>query len=275
MFDSLRRAEEARKRLLSQRESAQTQPAEQPARSAQPMEPGEPAKPTIDPAPRLEPVSPDLGQLAGYPEEFLRELGVLKNSLESILGKGKKQSLMFVGSTPGEGTTTIVSSYAKLLSLQAHQKVLLIEMNARHPSLAHKLGLTSHLGVTNYFDGDRALDSVVQDTRQGSFKVIAIGQNDPVKVQLHLDRMFPALLESALQRFDTVLIDAPPVVGSPETPPLSAHVDGVVVVVHTGKTKREVVQRSLSMIGQSDGKVLGVILNRKKYYIPDFIYRRI
>jgi Mrp family chromosome partitioning ATPase len=182
---------------------------------------------------------------------------------------------MFVGSTPGEGTTTIVSSYAKLLSLQAHDKVLLIEMNARRPSLAHKLGLTSHLGVTNYFDGDRALDTVIQDTRQGSFKVISIGQNDPVKVQLHLDRMFPTLLEAAMQRFHTVLIDAPPVVGSPETPPLSAHVDGVVVVVHTGKTKREVVQRSMRMIGQSDGKVLGVILNRKKYYIPDFIYRRI
>ena len=268
MFDSLRRAEEARKRLLSQQEKNQAEPV----RSA---ESAEPAKPTIEPAPKLEPVSPDLGQLAGFPEEFLRELGILKNSLESILGKGKKQSLMFVGSTSGEGTTTIVSSYAKLLSLQAREKVLLIEMNARRPSLAHKLGLSSHIGVTNFLDGDRSLDSVIQETRQGSFKVISIGQNDPVKVQLHLDRMFPALLESALQKFDTVLIDAPPVVGSPETPPLSAHVDGVVVVVHTGKTKREVVQRSLGMISQSDGKVLGVILNRKKYYIPDFIYRRI
>jgi protein-tyrosine kinase len=271
MFDSLRRAEEARKRLLSQQEATQTGPVQ----SAESVQSAEQAKPTIDPPPNLEPVSPDLGQLAGYPEEFLRELGVLKNSLESILGKGKKQALMFVGSTRGEGTTTIVSSYAKLLSLQEQQKILLIEMNARHPSLAHKLGLTSHLGVTSFFDGDRTLDSLVQDTRQGSFKVITIGQNDPVKVQLHLDRMFPVLLKTALQRFDTVLIDAPPVVGSPETPPLSAHVDGVVVVVHTGKTKREVVQRSLKMIGQSDGKVLGVILNRKRYYIPDFIYRRI
>ena len=259
MFDSLRRAEAARKRLLSPHETAVS----------------EPAKPTIEPSPVLKPVTPDLGQLDGFPDEFLRELGILKNSLESILGKGKKQSLMFVGSTSGEGTTTIVSSYAKLLSLQSHEKVLLIEMNARHPSLAHKLGLASHLGVTNYFDGDRTLDAILQDTRQGSFKVISVGQKDPVKVQLHLDRMFPALMQSALQRFDTVLIDAPPVVGSPETPPLSAHVDGVVVVVHTGKTKREVVQRSLSIIGQSDGKVLGVILNRKKYYIPDFIYQRI
>jgi capsular exopolysaccharide synthesis family protein len=266
MFDSLRRAEAARKKLLSRQEAGQTEPAGGSA---------EPNRPTIEPSPKLEPLTPDLGQLAGFPKEYLRELGILKNSLESITGKGTKSTLMFVGSTRGEGTTTIVSSYAKLLSLQANQRVLLIEMNARRPSLTHKLGLTSHFGVTNYFDGEKSLDAVLQDTRQGSFKVISVGQNDPVKLQLHLDRMMPALLEAALQRFDTVLIDAPPVVGSPETPPISAHVDGVVVVVHTGKTKREVVQRSLGMINQSGGKVLGIILNRKKYYIPDFIYRRI
>jgi protein-tyrosine kinase len=49
----------------------------------------------------------------------------------------------------------------------------------------------------------------------------------------------------------------------------------VVLVVQSGKTKREVVQRSLDMIAQFDGDVLGVVLNRKKYYIPDFIYRRL
>jgi Mrp family chromosome partitioning ATPase len=72
-----------------------------------------------------------------------------------------------------------------------------------------------------------------------------------------------------------VLVDAPPIVGSPEAPPMAAIVDGVVLVVKSGKTKREVVQRSLDMIAQFDGNVLGVVLNRKKYYIPDFIYRRL
>jgi Mrp family chromosome partitioning ATPase len=262
MFDSLRRAEAARKKLLSQAENRVE-------------EPEKPGKPTIESAPRLEPVTPDLSQLDGFPDDFLRELGSLKNSLESVLGKNKKQSLVFVSSTSGEGTTTIVSSYARLLSLQSNVNLLVIEMNARHPALGHKLGLHSTAGVTDFFDGTRTLDEVVQDTSQGTFKVISVGRNDPVKIQLHMDRVFPALLDEAMRRFDTVLIDAPPIIGSPETPPLSAYVDGAVVVVHTGKTKREVVQRSLGMIEQSNGRVLGAILNRKRYYIPDFIYRRI
>jgi Mrp family chromosome partitioning ATPase len=255
MFDSLRRAEAARKRLISRQ--------------------GEPDRPTIEPAPAFEPPTIEPGTLDGFPRDFVRELGVLKNSIESLLGKGKKQSLMFVGSTSGEGTTTIVTSYAKLLSLQSRDKVLLIELNARHPSLVQTMGLESHAGVTDYLEGQRNFDAIVQDSRQGSFKVISVGRGDPVNLQLHMDRMFPALLQSSLQRFDTVLIDAPPVIGFPESPPLSSHVDGVVLVVHTGKTKREVVKRSLGLIGQADGRVLGVILNRKRYYIPDFIYRRI
>lgn len=111
--------------------------------------------------------------------------------------------------------------------------------------------------------------------REGAFDVIHVGEHEPTKIQLYLDRVFPKLLEAARRRYDTILVDAPPVVGSPETPPLSSFVDGVVIVIQCGRTKREVVRRSLNMIEQFEGKVIGLVLNRKKYFIPDFIYRRI
>jgi Mrp family chromosome partitioning ATPase len=256
MFDSLRRAEAARKRKLA---------------GPSPV----PDKPTIDPSPALEPVIPDPVQISGFPEGFLRELGILKNSLESALGKSGKRSILFAGSVRGEGTTTLVASFAKVLSLQTREKILLVEMNGRRPTLQRKLGLQSTLGITHFLDGSRPLDAVVQGTPQGSFDVAQVGEHDPVKIQLHLSRMFPVLLDNAFQRYDVVLIDAPPIIGSPETPPMSGLTDGVVVVVHCGRTKREVVQRSLNMIGQFEANVLGLVLNRKKYYIPDFIYRRL
>lgn len=258
MFDSLRRAEEARKRKLAQ-----------PAPDAE--------KPTVAPPPSLEAVPDPVEtmQLDGFPEGFLRELGVLKNSLESAMGKTGKRTIAFVGSVAGEGTSTIVSSFAKLLSLQSGERVLLVEMNARRPSFVQRFGLESGLGVTHFFDGGRTLEALVQPTRLASFDIAPVGESDPVKIQLHLERMFPSLLQQAQQRYDTILIDAPPLIGSPESPPIAAFVDGVVIVVHSGKTKREVVQRSLEMIGQFEGNVLGLVLNRKKYYIPEFIYRRI
>ena len=56
---------------------------------------------------------------------------------------------------------------------------------------------------------------------------------------------------------------------------MTAAMDGIVLVVQCERTKREIVQRALGMIGQFNGKVLGIVLNRKKYYIPEFIYRRL
>jgi Mrp family chromosome partitioning ATPase len=258
MFDSLRRAEAARKKKLSRSNA-------------------EPDKPTIEPAPAFEPVRRTGGstQLEGFPEGFLRELGLLKNSLESALGANGKRSLLFASSTSEEGTTTIVSNFARLLSIQTKGRILLVEMNARKPSLYWRLGLKSQFGITHLLDGRKTLDAVVQPGPQNAFDVIHVGESDPVKIQVNLDRTFPDLLQTAMQRYDTVLVDAPPVIGAPEVPPMTSVVDGVVIVVRAGKTKREVVQRSLDMIGQLEGNVVGLVLNRKKYYIPDFVYRRL
>jgi Mrp family chromosome partitioning ATPase len=258
MFDSLRRAEASRKRKL-----------------ARPTP--EPDKPTIEPVKSLGPVSrpADAGQLDGFPNGFLGELGMLKNSLESATGATGKRSLLFASSSTGEGTTTIVSSFARLLSIQTSERVLLVEMNARKPALHWKLGLNSQYGVTHFLDGRQPLEAIVQPAPQGSFDAVHVGESDPVKIQVNLDRTFPLFLQTALQIYDTVLVDAPPVIGAPEVPPMASVVDGVVIVVRAGKTKREIVQRSLEMIGQFEGQVLGLVLNRKKYYIPDFIYRRL
>ena len=57
--------------------------------------------------------------------------------------------------------------------------------------------------------------------------------------------------------------------------PLAAQTDGTILVVRAARTKREVVQRALETMGKFQGRVLGAILNRQQYVIPEFIYRRI
>lgn len=266
MFDALRRAEAERKRRN--------------------LREGEGDKPSVEPTP-LEPLNrPEPGATApaarptpnGHPglsEDFTRELGILRNSLEAVLGQKKKRALLFASATHEEGTTTLATSYAKLLSVQSQERILVIELNARRPALFWKLGLTGADGVTNYFKENRPLSSLTQRSPAGAYDVVHVGAKDPTTIQLHLERAFPKLIQEALRNYDVVIIDAPPIVVAPETPPMSAYVDGVVMVVQAERTKREVVERSLGMIGQFEGRVLGVILNRKKYYIPDFIYRRL
>ena len=252
MFDSLRWAEAERKKHLGDRLQDMLPTAGRGRRVA-----------------KNELVQSDL------PDGFLRELGILRNSLDSIFATKDKRSLLFTAATSGEGTTTLATSFAKFLSMQAHERVLVCELNARRPSFADVFSINGNDGVTEYFVTDKDLGSLIQRPPSVDMDVIHIGRHDPTIIQIHLNQVFPKFLEDAMMSYDTIIIDAPPVISCPETPAMTPFVDGVVFVVQAERTKREVAQRSLESIANFDGNVLGVVLNRKKYYIPEFLYKRI
>lgn len=265
MFDNLRRAEQARRRKNGGRDAA--------------TESERPAERREEPAGRAQekpvPASPSRNGTGELPETFARELGLLRNSLQATLKDKPRKTLLFTSASHEEGVTTLAASYARLCAMGSDERVLLIEMNARRPALFWRMRLNSEDGVSHYLARERPLANVIQRDARFGFDVIHVGEKDPTAIQLNLERGFPELLAEASAGYDTVIVDAPPVVISPETPQIAAHVDGVVMVVFCGKTRREIVQRSIHMIEQFDGRVLGVVLNRKKYYIPDFLYQRI
>jgi Mrp family chromosome partitioning ATPase len=269
MFDALRRAESERRR--KQEESA---PA--PAPALEPVAPiardaAMPAPAPVPRRPRAEPAAP----APAFEGEMLRELGILRNSLESRLEKKSGRVLLFTSAMHEEGVTTMATAYARLLAMHEGHRVLLLELNARTPALAARLGLHGAEGVTHFFSAHRPFAGLVQRPDGEAFDVMHVGSADATQVQINLEREFPHLVQEALRSYDTVIVDAPPVVLCPETPPLSPFVDGIVLVVHSGRTKRETVDRSIKQLQQFQGRVLGVVLNRKRYYIPRFIYRRL
>lgn len=272
MFDALRRAEAERRRKAD---------AVEPARSA-----AEPALARVEeamPAHRFEAVdvsvpfapAPHANGTDPFPGDMLREMGILRNAIEAQLGQKRKRVIMFTAALHDEGVTTLASSYARLLALHGGERVLLLELNARKPSLALRLGLAGHEGVTHFFTQQTSLAALTQAAPQGGFDVVHVGEANPTKIQVNLERALPRILEEALRTHDTVVVDTPPIVLCPETPPIARHADGVVMVVLSGRTKREVVQRSINLVKQFEGRVLGVALNRKRYYIPEFLYRRL
>jgi len=275
MFDALRRAEAERRRKHG---SVAAAPAgdrrEAPAVDVPAPSPRFSPLPELTPAaPGVPPPTPSMNGSDPFPGEMLRELGILRNSIEARIEKKTKRVLMFTSAMHGEGVSTLAVAYARLLALHGTERVLLVELNARAPSLAARFGLTGREGVTHFFSSPRSLATVVQRPAHEGFDVVHVGEADPTQIQINLERSFPRLVEEALRTHDLVIVDAPPVVVCPETPPLAPFMDGVVLVVQSGRTKRETVERSLKQIRLFQGQVLGIVLNRKRYYIPDFIYR--
>jgi Mrp family chromosome partitioning ATPase len=85
-----------------------------------------------------------------------------------------------------------------------------------------------------------------------------------------------AALKSVLSAtFDYVLIDAPAVADMSWAPAIGAMADGVILVVQAERTRWPVALNSRKEFEGSGAKVMGVFLNRRRYYIPSRIYRRI
>ena len=77
------------------------------------------------------------------------------------------------------------------------------------------------------------------------------------------------------EKFDLILIDSSSDASNFEIIALSSNVDGVVLVVEAGKTRRHVAESVKKKIEASGGLILGVVLNKRRYYIPGFLYDKI
>jgi protein-tyrosine kinase len=107
--------------------------------------------------------------------------------------------------------------------------------------------------------------------------VVTVGKgnvSDLTQPLFNSERM-STFISSVREDYDYVLIDTSAVLEAPETPIIGSYATGTVMVVRSGKTRREVIKRAMLMIEKLGGRFIGTVLNRKKYYIPEFIYRRV
>ncbi len=87
--------------------------------------------------------------------------------------------------------------------------------------------------------------------------------------------LLPGILDAMRERFDMILIDTPPLGSSQDAVQLAAVADGVVLVVNAGKTRWQAVKRWMEEIAMQHGKVVGVLFNKRRDYIPHWLYRRL
>ena len=72
-----------------------------------------------------------------------------------------------------------------------------------------------------------------------------------------------------------VLIDSPPAVAYPDGLAICSKADGVLLVVAADGTRWPVVESVKERISRNGGKILGVVFNKRRHYIPEFVYRRL
>ena len=215
--------------------------------------------------------------LRGVDENFKRGLRTLRNSIDSELKNNDFRVIVFTSAIAGEGKTTIVSFLARMLALGEVDRVLLADCAVLNPEIHALFGMKNDMGMLDYLAGSATLEEVVKNVDEGFLDIVTIGQSKGADITQPLfnSEKMSTFIHTTREMYDYVLIDTSAVLDAPETPIIGSYAQGTVLVVQSGKTKREVIKRAMLMIEKLDGRFLGTVLNRKTYYIPEFIYRRV
>ena len=232
---------------------------------------------TLEPAfvPRIDTVP-----FAPLPAEVMRQMTSLRIGLESALEGRKSRIVMFVGAMGSEGVTTVAAQFAAALATESLNVLLL---NARVPLARAVAGIRpapARAAAAAPARGPAASRSVAPPVRgaeapaRAPLATAALGE-DLRRAGGRAPAAARATLQALAAQFEWVVVDGPPVLEAPESVDLAPLVDGVVLVVRSGYTKRPVALRAADMLRKSGVRVLGSVLNRRHLEIPDFIYRRI
>jgi capsular exopolysaccharide synthesis family protein len=162
---------------------------------------------------------------------------------------------------PAEGKTMIAVNTAIALS-QTGARVLIIEADLRRPRVCKIFHQENGLGLSNFLSGNAELNAIIRETEIPNLYCILGGPLPPNPSELLGSSVFKSMIECLEEQFDHIVIDAPPALGFADAIILSTSVDGVVLVVHGGKTPRETLQRAKDVLAQVNAKILGVVINR-------------
>lgn len=192
----------------------------------------------------------------------------LRTNLQFANVTGHAQSILVTSSLPGEGKSTTATNLAIAIA-QAGSTVCLIDADLRRPMVGEYLGLERNAGLTTALVGDADIDDLLQQWGQDQLYVLTSGQIPPNPSELLGSDVMGELLKQLEQTFDTVIIDAPPLLPVTDAAVLSKHVGGVVLVVGTQKVKQQDLEKSFQAMELVGATVLGVVLNRLPAKGPD------
>lgn len=166
------------------------------------------------------------------------------------------------------GTSTVAVNMARQAANSVGD-VLLVEANSRSPVFARHFGLEPRAGFAELLSGSTTVEEATASVDAGKLRVIAARKGSGTSAI----RTFPDTLATLRKSADMVFFDLPPVIPYAETAEMSAHLDGVILVVQADLDKWEVATMASQLLEKSGARLVGAILNRKQYHIPEWLYR--
>jgi capsular exopolysaccharide synthesis family protein len=170
------------------------------------------------------------------------------------------KTILFTSGCPAEGkTTTVINTAISLAQLGA--SVLIVDADLRKPALQKGFNIKRGPGLSTYLSRHVDIEPMIQRVQIPNLSLLPCGPIPPNPAELIGSERMKEMLRALGTQYDHILIDSPPLMYVTDPVILSTLVDGVIIVVHGGKSSRDVVRQSRQMLANVGAKIFGVVLN--------------
>ena len=200
----------------------------------------------------------------------------VRTTLKYGWSEAPPQLLMVTSGQKGDGKTTLAANLAAALA-QTSNRTLLIDADLRLPSVHKMFGMGRNTpGLADYLIGNEDVNQVIIDSGVPGLSLLCAGSPTNSPAELLGTRSMVELLEMLATEFDQIIIDTPPVTHVADALLLARLVDGVALVVRSGKTPLPVAEFAVSRLRQVKANILGTVLNDVKrvntYREPEYYF---
>ena len=188
------------------------------------------------------------------------------------------RTMAVTSANPGEGKTTTSVNLAIVMA-QAGFSVALVDADMRRPRIHKLFGFNNSMGLTDaVVHSDLPPSHYLRPTTVDNLRVMTSGKIPPNPAELLASRRMGELLERLKEEVDIVICDSPPALAVTDAAIIGRQVDGIMLVIDTGKTRKDAAMRAVESLRKVDGHILGAVLNRLSrssrgyYYYYDGYY---
>ncbi len=171
-------------------------------------------------------------------------------------------SLLVSSPSPGEGKSTTAANLAVVMA-QTGKKVILIDGDLRRPVQHKFFNLPNNMGLTtSILDSQTSVLHHLQETTVPNLRLLTSGPIPPNPAELLNSQRMAEVLAALKKESDIVIIDTPPILTVADASILGPQVNGVVLVVETGRTRRDTLVNGVERLAQTGTHIFGVLLNK-------------
>lgn len=225
---------------------------------------------------------PGAGELLAvtHPEDDAMEsLRSLRTTLHFALLDEQRNSLLITGSSPGLGKSFISKNLGAVLA-QVGKRIVIIDADLRRGHINKEFGLAREVGVSEYIADQATLGEIIKPTSIDNLSIVTTGQIPPNPSELLMHPRFESLLAELSRRFDTIIIDAPPILAVSDAAIIGRHVGATLIVARAGKHPIEELEQAVKRLNQAGVQVKGFVFNdlnterqRYRYGYKGYVYR--